>query len=158
MFSHEPAIKQLIDVARNEHMPVVGVVEVPEEKVSKYGIIQAEEFAPGLFRVRQVFEKPEPEDAPSRLAIVGRYVLTPEIFGYLETLEPGHGGEYQLTDALQALAQNNRLLAVKMVGQRFDIGDWVDYLTANIYFALKDETLRQELISSLEELLPCERN
>jgi len=158
MFSHEPAIKQLIDVARNEHMPVVGVVEVPKEKVSKYGIIQAEEFAPGLFRVRQVFEKPEPEDAPSRLAIVGRYVLTSEIFDYLETLEPGHGGEYQLTDALQALAQNNRLLAVKMVGQRFDIGDWVDYLTANIYFALKDESLRQELRASLEELLSCERN
>jgi UTP--glucose-1-phosphate uridylyltransferase len=107
-----------------------------------------------MYRVRQVFEKPDPAEAPSRLAIVGRYVLTPEIFDYLEKLEPGHGGEIQLTDALQALARNHRLLAVKMTGQRFDIGNWVDYLTANIYFALRDEELHDDLVPRLRELLP----
>jgi UTP--glucose-1-phosphate uridylyltransferase len=154
LFSPESAVRQLVDVARNENMPVVGVVEVPRERVSQYGIIQGEEFAPGMYRVRQVFEKPDPSEAPSRLAIVGRYVLTPEIFDYLEKLEPGHGGEIQLTDALQALARNHRLLAVKMTGQRFDIGNWVDYLTANIYFALRDEELHDDLVPRLRELLP----
>ncbi|MFO7817225.1 MAG: UTP--glucose-1-phosphate uridylyltransferase GalU [Thermodesulfobacteriota bacterium] len=154
LFSSDSAIRQLVDVARNENMPVVGVVEVPEDRVSQYGIIQGEEFAPGMYRVRQVFEKPDPAKAPSRLAIVGRYVLTPEIFNYLEDLEPGHGGEIQLTDALQALAKNHRLLAVKMTGQRFDIGNWVDYLTANIYFAMRDEELHDDLVKSLRELLP----
>lgn len=157
MFSRSPAIRQLMEVAKTEHMPVVGVVEVPRDRVSKYGIIQAEEFAPGLYRVRQVFEKPDPGNAPSRLAIVGRYVLTPEIFEYLEDLEPGHDLEYQLTDALQALAQNKRLLAVKLEGRRFDIGDWADYLCANIYFALQDKELKDELLEKLEEFLPCEK-
>ncbi len=157
MFSKSPAIRQLMEVAKTEHMPVVGVVEVPRERVSKYGIIQAEEFVPGLYRVRHVFEKPDPRDAPSRLAIVGRYVLTPEIFEYLEDLEPGHDLEYQLTDALQALAQNKRLLAVKLEGRRFDIGDWADYLCANIYFALKDKHLKDELTERLKEFLPCEK-
>ncbi|MFP4083330.1 MAG: UTP--glucose-1-phosphate uridylyltransferase GalU [Desulfonatronovibrio sp.] len=157
MFSTSPAIKQLLEVAKTEHMPVVGVVEVPRKRVAKYGIIQGEEFAPGLYRVRHVFEKPSPEDAPSRLAIVGRYVLTPEIFDYLENLEPGYDLEYQLTDALQALAADKRLLAVKLEGRRFDIGDWADYLSANIYFALKDEELKDELIERLEEVLPCRK-
>ncbi len=157
MFSRSPAIKQLVEVAKTEHMPVVGVVEVPRERVSKYGIIQGEEFAPGLYRVRQLFEKPEPGKAPSRLAMVGRYVLTPEIFEYLEDLEPGYDLEYQLTDALQALAKNKRLLAVKLEGMRFDIGDWADYLSANVYFALKDDDLRDELVERLGELLPCKR-
>lgn len=157
MFSRSPAIKQLLEVAKTEHMPVVGVVEVPAKRVSKYGIIQGEEFAPGLYRVRHVFEKPSPENTPSRLAIVGRYVLTPEIFDYLENLEPGYDLEYQLTDALQALAHDKRLLAVKLDGRRFDIGDWADYLSANIYFALKDGELKDELIERLEEVLPCRK-
>ncbi|MFW5730807.1 MAG: UTP--glucose-1-phosphate uridylyltransferase GalU [Desulfonatronovibrionaceae bacterium] len=157
MFSRKPAIKQLMEVAKTEHMPVVGVVEVPEERVSKYGIIQGEEFVPGLYRVRNVFEKPSPAEAPSRLALVGRYVLTPEIFDYLENLEPGHDLEYQLTDALQALAEDKRLLAVKLDGRRFDIGDWADYLTGNIYFALKDPELKDELTQMLGEILSCQK-
>ena len=155
IFSAEPGIKQVLEVARSENMPVVGVMEVPPAKVSRYGIIRAEEFAPGRYRVRGVVEKPDPADAPSRLAIVGRYALTPEIFELLERTQPGHGGEIQLTDALQTLARNNRLLAVKIRGQRFDTGDWVDYLTANIYFALQDEELRYDLVKRLQELLSC---
>lgn len=114
MFSMEPGIKQLLTVAMSEHMPVVGVMEVPPDMVSRYGIIEGEEFAPGLYRVRNLVEKPKPNEAPSRLAIVGRYVLFPDIFYHLEKVVPGHGGEIQLTDALKGLAGNNRLLAVKI--------------------------------------------
>jgi UTP--glucose-1-phosphate uridylyltransferase len=153
MFGMEPGIKQLVTVAQAEKLPVVGVVEVPADKVSRYGIINGEEFAPGIYRVHDVVEKPKMEDAPSRLAIVGRYVLMPEVFGHLESLEPGVGGEIQLTDALQKLAHNSRLLAVKLRGKRFDAGDWAEYLTANIYFALQDEELRDDLTVRLRELL-----
>ncbi|WP_320170075.1 UTP--glucose-1-phosphate uridylyltransferase GalU [Maridesulfovibrio sp.] len=155
MFGMEPGIKQLIDAARTENMAVIGVIEVPENKVNRYGIIQGEEFAPGMYRVRSLVEKPAIGQAPSRLAIVGRYVLLPEIFDHLENVEPGVGGEIQLTDALQGLAANNKLLAVKLRGQRFDAGDWVDYLTANVYFALQDEELRDGIVSRLRELLSC---
>ena len=155
MFGKQPGIQQLLDVARTENMAVVGVIEVPENKVDRYGIIQGEEFMPGVYRVRNLVEKPPLGTAPPRLAIVGRYVLVPEIFDYLEKLEPGVGGELQLTDALHGLADKNRLLAVKMRGQRFDAGDWVEYLTANIYFALHDEDLHDDLVKRIHELVPC---
>jgi len=155
MFGQKPGIQQLLDVAKTENMAVVGVIEVPENKVNRYGIIDGEEFRPGVFRVRNLVEKPAIGQAPSRMAIVGRYVLTPEIFDYLEKLEPGVGGELQLTDALQGLANKNRLLAVKLRGQRFDAGDWVEYLTANIYFALHDEDLHDDLVRRIHELVPC---
>ncbi len=155
MFGKEPGIKQLLDVAKTENMAVVGVIEVPENKVDRYGIIQGEEYMSGVYRVRNLVEKPALGTAPSRLAIVGRYVLVPEIFKYLEKLEPGVGGELQLTDALQGLANENRLLAVKLRGQRFDAGDWVEYLTANIYFALHDEDLHDDLVRRIQELVPC---
>jgi len=132
------------------------VMEVPPDKVNRYGIIQGEEFAPGLFRVRDLVEKPAVGQAPSRMAIVGRYVLLPEIFGHLENQAPGHGGEIQLTDGLKAMARDNRLLAVKMRGQRFDAGDWAEYLTANIFFALQDESLRYDLVSKLKDYLHLE--
>ncbi|GAB1409730.1 UTP--glucose-1-phosphate uridylyltransferase GalU [Desulfovibrionales bacterium] len=157
MFNRDPGINQLIEVYKNERMPVIGVMEVPKDKVSRYGIIDAEEFAPGLYRIRGVEEKPAVDKAPSRLALVGRYVLTPEIFAHLSKVVPDATGEIQLTDALQALARENRLLAVKLHGQRFDVGDWVDYLTANIYFALQDEDLRYDLIARLRELIPPAR-
>lgn len=158
MFGMKPGIQQLLDVANAENMAVVGVIEVPENKVDRYGIIEGEEFRPGVFRVRNLVEKPALGSAPSRLAIVGRYVLTPDIFDYLEKLEPGVGGELQLTDALQGLAAKNRLLAVKLRGQRFDAGDWVEYLTANIYFALHDEDLHDDLVRRIQELVPCKGN
>ncbi|GAB6176001.1 UTP--glucose-1-phosphate uridylyltransferase GalU [Desulfobaculum senezii] len=155
MFGVDPGIQQLVDVAKAERMAVVGVVEVPQEKVDRYGIINGEEYVPGIFRVRSVVEKPAVEDAPSRMAIVGRYVLTPEVFDHLDKVEPGVGGEIQLTDALERLAAENRLLAVRMRGRRFDAGDWAEYLTANIYFALQDEELHDGLVANLLELLPC---
>ena len=153
MFSGVPGIGQLIEVAMAENMPVIGVMEVPWEKVSRYGIIDGEEVAPGVYRVRDMVEKPKREDAPSRMAIVGRYVLTPDIFDYLEKVKPGHGGEIQLTDALQAMAKDRGMMAVRMAGMRFDAGDWAEFLSANIYFALQDESLRYELLGLLKNFV-----
>ena len=153
MFSGVPGIGQLIEVAMAEKMPVIGVMEVPWEKVSRYGIIDGEEGAPGVYRVRDMVEKPKREDAPSRMAIVGRYVLTPDIFDYLEKVKPGHGGEIQLTDALQAMAKDRGMMAVRMAGMRFDAGDWAEFLSANIYFALQDESLRYELLGLLKNFV-----
>lgn len=153
MFSGVPGIGQLIEVAMAEKMPVIGVMDVPWEKVSRYGIIDGEEVAPGVYRVRDMVEKPKREDAPSRMAIVGRYVLTPDIFDYLEKVKPGHGGEIQLTDALQAMAKDRGMMAVRMAGMRFDAGDWAEFLSANIYFALQDESLRYELLGLLKNFV-----
>lgn len=154
MFGMNPGVGQLMEIARTERLPVIGVMEVPQERVNRYGIISGEEMSPGIFRVNKLVEKPKIDQAPSRLAIVGRYVLTPSIFGHLENIQPGHGGEIQLTDALQLQADHGGLLAVKIHGMRFDAGDWAEYLTANIYFALQDEELRYDLIRHLKPLLP----
>jgi UTP--glucose-1-phosphate uridylyltransferase len=154
LFGMNPGVQQLLDVARSERLPVVGVMEVPQERVNRYGIISGDEISPGIFRVNKLVEKPNVNEAPSRMAIIGRYVLTPEIFGHLQQVQPGHGGEIQLTDALQGQANARGLLAVKIRGMRFDVGDWAEYLTANIYFALQDEELRYDLVRHLKPLLP----
>ncbi len=154
MFGMEPGIRQLMDVAAAERLPVVGVMEVEPDKVSRYGIVAGDEISPGTYRVTSLVEKPAANKAPSRLAIVGRYVLTQDIFPALEKTAPGAGGEIQLTDALSTLAAGRGLLAVKMRGMRFDVGDWVEYLTANIYFALQDEEIRDDLVKHLKPLLP----
>ena len=153
MFGGVPGIGQLIEVAQKENVPVVGVMEVPEDKVEKYGIIDGEEVSPGVYRVRDMVEKPKKDVAPSRLAIIGRYVLTPDIFDYLDKVKPGHGGEIQLTDAMQALAKDRGMMAVRMAGMRFDAGDWAEFLTANIYFALQEEDLRYELLEHLKNFV-----
>ncbi len=153
MFGGVPGLKQLIDVAMAEKMPVIGVMEVPMDRISRYGVIAGDEVSPGVFRVSDMVEKPKREDAPSNLAIVGRYVLTPDIFDHLDKVKPGVGGEIQLTDALQSLARTRGMMAVKIAGMRFDAGDWAEYLTANVYFALQEENLRYELIGQLKNIL-----
>lgn len=154
IFGMEPGLKQLIQVAASENLPVIGVMEVEADKVDRYGIVAGEEISPGTYRVTDLVEKPAIHDAPSRLAIVGRYVLTPDIFPALEKTKAGAGGEIQLTDALRTVAKERGLLAVKMRGMRFDAGNWTEYLAANIYFALQDESIRDDLIKHLKPLLP----
>ncbi len=154
IFGMEPGLKQLIQVAASEHLPVIGVMEVEADKVDRYGIVDGEEISPGTYRVTDLVEKPAIQDAPSRLAIVGRYVLTPDIFPALEKTKAGAGGEIQLTDALRTVAKERGLLAVKMRGMRFDAGNWAEYLAANIYFALQDDSIRDDLIKNLTPLLP----
>lgn len=153
LFGAEAGTKQLLDVARQEKMPVIGIMEVPRDRVSSYGIIAGRPIGDGVYRVDTLVEKPAVADALSNLAIIGRYVLTPDIFDILETVKPGHGGEIQLTDALQELATTRGLLAVKIQGKRFDAGNWSDYLAANIYYAMQDEELREELLAKLGPIL-----
>lgn len=155
MFGINTGIGELIKAASETEKAVVGVIEVPEDKVSKYGVIAGENIGGDRYKVTDLVEKPKAEEAPSNLAIIGRYVLLPEIFDILDGQKAGVGGEIQLTDALQGLADQDKLIAVKLGGQRFDAGDWVEYLTANIYFALQDEELRDELVGRLQELLSC---
>jgi UTP--glucose-1-phosphate uridylyltransferase len=155
MFGVQAGIGELLKAAEETGKAVVGVIEVPQSKVSRYGVIKGEPIDSHTYRVTKLVEKPKPEEAPSNLAIIGRYVLLPEIFDILEGQRAGVGGEIQLTDALQGLADQDKLIAVRLAGQRFDAGDWVEYLTANIYFALQDEELRDDLVKRLQELLSC---
>ena len=153
MIGEDAGLKQLVQIASERNMPAIGVMEVPADKVNRYGIVMGTEVAPGVYNITDMVEKPAVGTVDSNLAIVGRYVLTPDIFEHLEKVTPGHGGEIQLTDALSLLARERGMLAVKMGGVRFDAGDWVDYLSANIYFGLQDESLRSSLQARLREML-----
>lgn len=153
MFGNGAGLEQIVRVSLEHGMPAIGVMEVPAERISRYGIITGKETESGVYTVTGMVEKPPVGSIASRLAIVGRYVLTPDIFRYLEKAGPGHGGEIQLTDALAALARERGMLAVKMGGLRFDAGDWIDYLSANVHFALLDPHLRDELRARLRAMI-----
>lgn len=153
MFGDNTGLAKLVHVASEYAMPAIGVVEVPAERIDRYGIVTGTEIAPDVFRIQDMVEKPAIGSTPARLAIIGRYVLTPEIFSWLEKLQPGHGGEIQLTDALACLARERGMLAVRMEGLRFDAGNWVDYLAANVHFALQDTALCDELRARLKAML-----
>ena len=147
--SEVPCTRQLIDVYQKEKTSVVGIMEVPRSETSKYGIVKGQKIRDGLLRVEGVVEKPKPEQAPSLFAIPGRYVLDAEIFNLLRQIKPGAGGEIQLTDGLQLLAQKKGLLAYQYKGERYDTGDRVGFIDATLEFALR----RPELKSSVLELL-----
>lgn len=136
--------RQLIDIFQKQgDSPVVGVMEVADEDTSKYGIVGGKEIEKDTWLLDTLVEKPKTADAPSRLAIPGRYILTPDIFTLLENSKPGVGGEIQLTDSLQALAKKRKMYAYRFKGQRFDAGDKFGYMEANIHYALKRPELRE---------------
>lgn len=149
----DAGLVQLVEAAKKYNMPCIGVMEVPADKIDKYGMVAGEEIEDGVYKITEMVEKPALGTMDSRLAIVGRYVLPREIFSYIEYVKPGKGGEIQLTDALDNYMKEKGMLAVKMKGRRFDAGDWVDYLTAGVYFGMKDEKLAPALKESLKELL-----
>ncbi len=148
----DSALEALITAYHATGKSVVGVQEVPENHVSRYGIVSAPRGHEPAWDVTAIVEKPKPEDAPSRWAVVGRYVLEPRVFDHLAALKPGVGGEYQLTDALALLAEEGRLVAAPIPAQRFDTGNKLDYLKANVEFALKREDLRDDFAAYLKEL------
>lgn len=153
IFGDVPGVRQLIKIAQAEDKPVIGVMEVPLEKVNKYGIVAGIERADGVYEITDMVEKPAVGEAPSNLAIIGRYILTPDVFDHIRAVAPGHGGEIQLTDAMRTLAKERGMLAVKMQGTRFDAGDWVDYLAANLHFALEDDNLQKSLLARVRGIL-----
>ena len=144
--SEVPCIKQLLDVYEFFNAPVLAVMEVPNDKISAYGVVDAEpiEFQgtrDRVYRIRDMVEKPKAADAPSNLAIIGRYILTPEIFHSIENVQAGSGGEIQLTDALKHLLRSRPVYAYRFDGTRYDAGDKLGFLKATVELALKREDL-----------------
>ncbi|RRG17524.1 UTP--glucose-1-phosphate uridylyltransferase [Weissella viridescens] len=148
-----PLTKQLIDRYEETGDSTLAVMDVPHDEVSSYGVINPqEELSDGLYRVSNFVEKPQPEDAPSDLAIIGRYLLTPEIFEELESTEPGKGGEVQLTDAIDSLNKRQQVDAHEFKGRRYDIGSKIGFLTTNVEFGLKHPQTGEALKAYIKEL------
>lgn len=154
-----PALKQLINVYERFNSSVIGVQQVPEEDVSKYGIISVNsgEIEKGVFRIDDLVEKPDRSKAPSNYAIMGRYILRPEIFYVLDKVTPGAGGEIQLTDAIKLLNEQQIVVAHNFEGKRHDVGDKFGFIKATIEFALERDDLRDSVMEYLKELVEAEK-
>ena len=151
--SDTPCLRQLMNEYEETHSSVIGVQTVPDHETHRYGIVDPSVQDGRRFQVENFVEKPAPGTAPSNLAIMGRYVLTPEIFMYLDQQETGAGGEIQLTDAIQKLNQIQRVFAYDFEGQRYDVGEKIGFVKTTVEFALKNEEIRGELLRYLEETL-----
>ena len=149
----KPALRQLMDVYEATGGSVLGCQNVPEEKVSAYGIVAGMKTDnERLMKVTDMVEKPAWEEAPSRMAVLGRYIIKPQIFGILEKTEPGKGGEIQLTDALKVLAREDVVYAYDFEGMRYDVGDKLGFLKATVEFALRRKDLGEPFKAYLQEL------
>ncbi|MED3778449.1 UTP--glucose-1-phosphate uridylyltransferase GalU [Geobacillus stearothermophilus] len=148
-----PCLKQLIDQYEQTLSSVIGVKRVPDNETHRYGIIDPIEQHGRRYQVRQFVEKPAPGTAPSNLAIMGRYILTPEIFLFLDKQETGAGGEIQLTDAIQKLNEIQRVFAYEFEGKRYDVGEKIGFIQTTIEFALQHDELREDLIQFMEKIL-----
>ena len=148
-----PCLRQLLDIAEREDAPVVALLRVPPSEISKYGIVAVKTVGARLHQLIGMVEKPAPEHAPSDFAIMGRYVLTPDIFPLLAAGKPGAGGEIQLTDALLALSRRRELYGYEFEGVRYDLGDRLGFLTAQIGFGLKRPELADRLRAYLQTVL-----
>ncbi|MGB5340118.1 MAG: UTP--glucose-1-phosphate uridylyltransferase GalU [Gammaproteobacteria bacterium] len=146
-----PCLAQMSAVYNDNHCSVIGVQEVPRQETGKYGIVGSEPVTDRLNRVTSIVEKPEPDAAPSSLAVVGRYILTPRIFDLLETTPRGAGGEIQLTDAIAGLLRDEQVLAYQFEGVRYDCGSKLGYLKATIEYALKHEELSEDFCAYLKQ-------
>lgn len=143
-----PCTKQLIDIYEKYGKSVIALEEVPDEKVERYGIIGGEEIEPNIYKIDKLVEKPPLRVAPSNLAIMGRYVLTPDIFDCIENVEPGYGGEIQLTDALSKL---DEIYGQVFKGQSYDIGNRIDWLKTSLKFALEDEKAKDDILNFIKD-------
>jgi UTP--glucose-1-phosphate uridylyltransferase len=150
--SGSPATKQLAEVYDRYGGSVVLIQEIDREKISRYGVISGEEIEPGVYKLDGLVEKPSPAEAPSNLAVAGRYVFTPEIFDCLAKIQPGKGGELQLTDAMQMMLAASPMYARLLEGKRYDIGNKQGFIKTNIEFALKAEDIRDELKDYIKEI------
>ncbi|MBI3803772.1 MAG: UTP--glucose-1-phosphate uridylyltransferase GalU [Nitrospirae bacterium] len=146
------ALQQMIDLYQKNPAPLIGVQRVPKADVRQYGIIQADAAVDGLYKIRDLIEKPTPKEAPSNLAVIGRYILTPEIFELLEKTKPGKNNEIQLTDALKELARIRTIYGYIIEGKRFDAGDKLGFLKATVEMGLKNPELGKEFKKYLKDL------
>jgi len=154
--SQTPCLRQLLDVYEFYGTSVLALMEVPGDQISAYGVVDAELVLNGsdnrLFRIRNMVEKPRPRDAPSNLAIIGRYILTPQIFESIEAVEPGSGGEIQLTDGLKHMLRERPIYGLKFEGKRYDAGDKLGFLKATVEFALERPDLGRAFREYLNDL------
>lgn len=150
--SDVPALKQMMDVHDRYSATVLAIQEVPRSQTGQYGIIDADKVAEGVYRLKDVVEKPPPDEAPSTLAIIGRYIFTPEIFTALEQTSPGKGGEIQLTDGIKGLMENQPVYAYAFQGKRYDAGDKLGFLKATVEFGLQNEELGEQFREYLKRL------
>lgn len=150
--SDVPCLRQLMDLYKELKSSVLAVMEVPEDAVSKYGILDAVKERAGVFRIKDLVEKPSVEAAPSRLAVMGRYILDSRIFSILAATKPGVGGEIQLTDALKVLCREQSIYGYTFKGKRYDIGDKLGYLQATVDFALRREDLSYHFWEYLQSI------
>jgi UTP--glucose-1-phosphate uridylyltransferase len=151
-----PLLKEMIKVYEKKKYPVIALQEVPWSEVHRYGIVDGKPEG-GVYKIKNMVEKPAPDKAPSNLAIIGRYILTPEIFGILEKQKPGAGGEIQLTDALKSIVKKTPVYGYLIKGKRYDAGDKLGYLQATVDFALKNKELsegfKKYLVEKVRDLL-----
>lgn len=150
--SQTPALKQLLNVYEKYDAPVVAVFEVEGQAISRFGVVDAEQVEAGVYKIRDMVEKPPVADAPSNLAIIGRYILTPDIFDEIENTRPGAVGEIQITDAMRSLLKKRPFYAVRFEGTRYDAGDKLGFLMATVQFALKHPELGPEFTEYLRSL------
>lgn len=147
-----PVLKQMVELYKQQGSSILGVEDVSPSETASYGIVDAEEIAPDVLQLKGIVEKPQPEDAPSNLAVVGRYILTPKIFDCLENIKPGKGGEIQLTDGIAALMQYEKVLAYRFKGKRYDCGSKLGYVKANLEYAMRHPEIGAEFLAYLRTL------
>lgn len=150
--SEVPCLKQLIDCYNQYKTSIIGVQEVPEKDVYRYGIVKGMYIEDRIYKVKDLVEKPKVQEAPSNIAILGRYIITPFIFDILENTIPGKGGEIQLTDALRTLISSEAMYAYNFIGRRYDVGDKLGFLQATVEYALKREDLKRPFMEYLLSL------
>jgi UTP--glucose-1-phosphate uridylyltransferase len=148
-----PCLKQMIDVFNEYKTTILGVQQVAMEDVNKYGIVKGMHIEDGVYKVKDLVEKPEIDNAPSNVAILGRYIITPQIFDILENTKPGKGGEIQLTDGLKELLNREAMYAYNFKGRRYDVGDKLGFLQATVEYALKREELKDEFLEYLKAII-----
>ena len=152
-----PCLKQMMDLYEREQCSILGVKEVALQDIHKYGVVDGDKIAEGLYTVRSLVEKPKAEAVPSNVAIMGRYIITLAIFDILEKTAPGAGNEIQLTDALKTLAAKEKMLAHAFKGRRYDVGDKLGFLQATVEFALQRADLRDNFLAYLEQIVQQQR-
>jgi UTP--glucose-1-phosphate uridylyltransferase len=150
------ALAQMAEVHRRTGVSVIGVEEVPEARTSSYGIVGTRRDDQGQMKIETIVEKPRPSEAPSRLGVIGRYILDPAIFSCLRTVQAGAGGEIQLTDGIAALLATHTALALPLVGERFDCGSRHGFIKATIEYAMDHDDMREEILDHLQMLLARE--
>lgn len=146
-----PCIKQMVDIYETEESPILGVQEVSWDDVDKYGIVNGEKTSDRITEVESLVEKPSREEATTNLAILGRYIVTPDIFPILHETKPGKNNEIQLTDALNKLAEKRKMIAYDFIGKRYDVGNKLGFVKATVDFALNDDKIKDELLKFLRE-------